>query len=276
MFAAERQARIVEEVRRSGSKRVSELSLLFGVSDMTVRRDLERLAEQGLVDKVHGGATVPRRSSAEEPGFEAKWEREGDEKDAIAAAAAAYALPGCAVGLSAGTTTWRLAHYLRDVPSLTIVTNSLQIAQVLYTADPQTGSSVILTGGSHTPSDALVGPIAVAALRSLHLDLLFLGVHGMDPMAGFSTPNLLEAEVNRAFVTTARRTIVVADHTKWLETGLATTAPLSAADVLITDDGLGAEAARELREQVGELVLVPVRDRAGVRAVDGAAGHAEG
>jgi DeoR/GlpR family transcriptional regulator of sugar metabolism len=259
MFAAERQARIVEEVRRIGSMRVSELSTMFSVSDMTIRRDLELLATQGLVDKVHGGATVPRRPSAEEPGFEAKWDREGDEKDAIAAAAASYALPGSAVGVSAGTTTWRLAHYLREVPNLTIVTNSLQIAQVLYTADPKIGSQVILTGGGHTPSDALVGPIAVAALRSLHLDLLFLGVHGMDPQAGFSTPNLLEAEVNRAFVTAARRTIVVADHTKWLETGLATTAPLEAADVLITDDGLGPEAARELREQVGELVVVPVR-----------------
>lgn len=258
MFASDRQSRILDEVLRNGSIRVAELSTMFGVSDMTIRRDLDLLANQRLIDKVHGGATPPRSPSSEEPGFEAKWVREEDEKEAIAAAAAVYAKSGTAVGLSAGTTTWRLAHYLRDIAGLTIVTNSLQIAQVLYTADPTIGLSVILTGGGHTPSDALVGPIAISALRTLHLDVLFLGVHGMDPLVGFSTPNLLEAEVNRAFVTASRKVIVVADHTKWLVTGLATTAPLSAADVLITDDGLSDDGARELRSHVGELLIAPV------------------
>jgi DeoR/GlpR family transcriptional regulator of sugar metabolism len=117
---------------------------------------------------------------------------------------------------------------------------------------------VVLTGGVRTPSDALVGPVADAAIRSLHVDVLFLGVHGMDPVAGLTTPNLAEAETNRAFLAHAQKVIVVADHTKWRTVGLCTFGPLSAVDVLVTDDGIDQEARAVLGDTVGELVLAPV------------------
>jgi DeoR/GlpR family transcriptional regulator of sugar metabolism len=255
VLASERQIRIVEEVRRNGAVRVSDLSRRFGVSDMTIRRDLDALAGRRLLEKVHGGAVAPERPRADEPGFEAKWVRQEAEKEAIAHAAAALATPGLAVGISAGTTTWRLAHQLRDVRGLTVVTNSIQVAQVLYGADPALGQTVVLTGGVRTPSDALVGPVAISAVQQVHLDLLFLGVHGMDPVAGLSTPNLLEGEVNRALVAASRRLVVLADHTKWKEIGLVTIAPLQSADVLVTDDGLPDEALHRLRDDVGELIV---------------------
>ena len=132
MFAGQRQMLIAEEIRRRGAVRVSELTGLFAVSDMTIRRDLNTLAASGLVDKVHGGATLRRAPSSDEPGFEAKSHRQLAEKEAIAAAASELVQPGHAVALSAGTTTWRLAHRLLDVPDLTVVTNSIRVAEVLH------------------------------------------------------------------------------------------------------------------------------------------------
>jgi DeoR/GlpR family transcriptional regulator of sugar metabolism len=256
MLAAQRQALIVEEVQRRGAVRVSDLTHQFAVSDMTIRRDLDLLVQQGLVDKVHGGATTPRGSSTDEPGFEAKWLRQQQEKEAIARAAARQVTPGAAVGLSAGTTTWTLAHELRDIPGLTVVTNSIQVAEVLYggTVD----QTIVLTGGVRTPSDALVGPVAVSALRQLHLDIVFMGVHGMDEPSGFTTPNLLEADANRAFVQAARRLAVVADHTKWGVLGISTIAALTDADLLVTDEALPADTASLLTDRVGELILATV------------------
>ena len=255
MLASERQARILDEVKRRGSVRVAVLSEMFGVSDMTVRRDLDVLAGQGVLDKVHGGATTASPSSADEPGFEAKWVRQQAEKAAIAEAAARLVEPGMAVGLSAGTTTWALAKHLREVDQLTVVTHSMQVAQVVPSSE---GSerTVLLPGGVRTPSDALVGPVAVAALRQLHLDVLFLGVHGMTDRSGFSTPNLLESDVNRAFVEASNRLVVLADHTKWGQVGLSTIARLDRADVVVTDDGLEPAARARLAELVGTLTIV--------------------
>lgn len=271
MLAAERRNRILDEVRQRGAIRVSELSLLLDVSDMTIRRDLDALAGQGELDKVHGGATTKRSPSTDEPGFEAKRVRQTAEKEAIATAAVALVRPGSAIGLSAGTTTWTLARQLAGVPDLTVVTNSTRVADVLAAGHPhgtlRSAPHVILTGGVRTPSDALVGPVAVASLGSLHLDLVFLGVHGMDPSAGYTTPNMLEADTDRALVAAGRRLVVVADHTKWATVGISTIVELGDADVVVTDDQLSADAQEVLRETVDEVVVVPAPHRP-VRAAE--------
>ena len=106
----------------------------------------------------------------------------------------------------------------------------------------------MLTGGIRTPSDALAGPVAEAAISTLNVDMLFLGVHGMSPRTGFTTPNLMEAGTDRLLVAAARRLVVLADHTKWETVGIATIAPLEDADVLITDAGLPAEARSQLAD----------------------------
>ena len=160
-----------------------------------------------------------------------------------------------AIALSAGTTTAALATLISDVRGLTVVTNSIPVADALY-QNPRADQTVVLTGGIRTPSDALTGPVAEAAISALNVDLLFLGVHGLSPRTGFTTPNLLEAGVNRCLIGAARRLVVLADHTKWETIGIATIAPLEAADVLITDVGLPPEARTTIGEQVGELVIV--------------------
>lgn len=254
MLVRQRQAIIVEEVRRLGALRVSDLVDMLGVSDMTIRRDLDTLARQGLVEKVHGGATAPADPATTEPGFAEKSLRDRDEKEAITREAARLVRPGAAIGLSAGSTTWMLAHYLRDIPDLTVVTNSIHVSNVFHEAG-HPGQTVVLTGGIRTPSDALVGPIAVGTLRTLHLDAVFMGVHGMDVGSGFTTPNLMESETDQALVAAARKLIVVADRTKWGIVGISTFAQLTDAHVLVTDGGIDEQARAALADRVGELVV---------------------
>jgi len=262
MLAVQRHKLIVEELRRHGAVRVSELTELLAVSEMTVRRDLDALAADGLLEKVHGGATLRGRLSADEPGFEAKSHRQLREKEAIAQEAAQLVEPGQSIGLTAGTTTWRLAHHLARVPDLTVVTNSIKVANIFHRA-PRPDLTVVLTGGVRTPSDALVGPVAVSAIRSLHLDLLFIGVHGVTADAGLTTPNLLEAETDRALVAASARRIVVADHTKWGVRGLSRIAGLDEIHVFVSDNGLAADARAAIGEHAERVLIAPYRRRNG-------------
>ncbi|MFI1016908.1 DeoR/GlpR family DNA-binding transcription regulator [Streptomyces sp. NPDC020965] len=268
LLAEQRRALILDEVRRRGGVRVNELTRRLHVSDMTVRRDLDALARQGVVEKVHGGAVPVVEASTHEPGFEAKSALELSAKDDIARAAARMAAPGSAIALSGGTTTYALAHQLLEVPDLTVVTNSVRVADVFHAARPPGAprpgaATVVLTGGVRTPSDSLVGPVADQAIRTLHFDVLFLGVHGISLEAGLSTPNLAEAETNRRLVRAARRVVVVADHTKWGTVGLSSFARLAEVDTWVTDEGLSAEARAESAEQLPGLVVAGGPDAAG-------------
>src|SRR6476659_11407383 len=255
MLARQRQTLILSRIREDGGVRVADLARDLGVSDMTVRRDLEILDRRGLIEKVHGGATSLPGSALFEPGFDAKSELQEPEKEAIADAAVALVVPGTAIGISAGTTTYALARRLVDVAGLTVVTNSVPVADVLHRAG-RIDQTIILTGGVRTPSDALVGPFAVAALRTIHLDQVFMGVHGMDPRSGLTTPNVLEADTDRALAAAGRRLVVVADASKWGVIGISSIAPLDQADVLVTDAGLALEARVILSGSVRELIVV--------------------
>jgi DeoR/GlpR family transcriptional regulator of sugar metabolism len=259
MLAHQRQVRILAELRRTGAVRVSDLTEMLDVSDMTIRRDLENLVASGIARKVHGGAVLAGQV-AHEPGFAVKSQLEQSAKHAIAARAASLIQPGAAIALSAGTTTWAMAPLIVTIPGLTVVTNSTTVADAIATLDPTNQISVVLTGGVRTPSAALVGPVADRAIATMHVDQLFLGVHGMDERIGFTTPNLAEAATNRALIGCAREVIVVADSSKWGVVGLADIAPLTAAHVVVTDDRLPRAAARILSERVPQ--LIETRDEA--------------
>jgi DeoR/GlpR family transcriptional regulator of sugar metabolism len=259
LLAEQRRSLILDEVRRRGGVRVNELTRRLQVSDMTIRRDLDSLARQGMVEKVHGGAVPVVEASTHEPGFEVKSSLETGAKEDIARAAAAMVAPGSAIALSGGTTTYALARNLVEVPDLTVVTNSVRVADVFHSAaqvpGAARGTAVVLTGGVRTPSDSLVGPVADRAIRGLHFDVLFIGVHGISVKAGLSTPNLAEAETNRCLVEAARRVVVVADHTKWGTVGLSSFASLEAVDALVTDGALSEETRAEIAEALPELVV---------------------
>lgn len=254
MLASARQQRILDALREREQVRVTALASELGVSEMTVRRDLNTLASRGALVKVHGGATLDAAPTSNEPGFTHKLALESGEKQAIAQAAVQLIKPGMSIALNSGTTTFALAAQCTGIKDLTVVTNSPRIAEVFYAA-ANPSQNIILTGGTRTVSDALVGPLALSALGQLHVDLLFLGVHGMTAEDGFTTPNMLEAQTNQAFIKAAARQIIVADHTKWGVTGLCQIVPLSQVDALITGSRLDEEAREILGKALDTLIL---------------------
>ncbi|GAA5226639.1 DeoR/GlpR family DNA-binding transcription regulator [Paeniglutamicibacter antarcticus] len=254
MLASARQQRILEALREREQVRVTSLASELGVSEMTVRRDLNALAARGALVKVHGGATLDAAPTSSEPGFTHKLALEAAEKLAIAQAAVKLVKPGMSIALNSGTTTYALAAQCTDIKDLTVVTNSPRIAEIFYAA-ANPSQNIILTGGIRTISDALVGPLALTALDQLHVDLLFLGVHGMTAEDGFTTPNMLEAQTNQAFIRASARQIILADHTKWAVTGLCQIVPLSQVDALITGNRIDEEAKVILRQSLDTLIL---------------------
>ena len=238
---------------KHGFASYGDLAARLNVSKMTVRRDMDVLQEAGLVEKVSGGAQVA--GSAQEPPYTAKRLLQQPEKRAIAQAALPLIEPGMTVGLSAGTTTWTLARAIRGFGKLVFVTNSTNIALDLH----QGGwTDIILTGGHfRTPSDALVGPLAEAAVRRLHIDLLFMGAHGIDLDGGVSTPNLQEAAVNRLLMERSDRVAVLFDHTKWGVKALAHIADLDEIDVLVTDGGGGGREIAAAKERGTKVLTAP-------------------
>lgn len=259
MLARQRQERILREVEEHGGVRVSELVSALGVSDMTVRRDIELLAQKNLVLKVHGGATAVGDAHPDEPGFSVKSEMNPVQKSEIARTTASLIGPGSTIALSAGTTAYAVAVELRPVKRLTVVTNSPRVADLLH--DPRRDDQlVVLTGGVRTPSDALAGPVANAMLADIHVDTLILGVHGIDLEAGLTTPNLHEAQTNRALIRCAQRVVVVADHSKWGIVGLTTIAPLDQIDTLVTDAELDPDARRAIADHGVRLIVASRSD----------------
>ena len=263
MLVTERRERILALTRDRGTASIVELAATLQVSEMTVRRDIDQLAEEGAVERSRGGVRARgNQRLVPAPATSA-------ERRAIVTAAAALVEPGMAVGISGGPTALALARELVRVPELTIVTNALPVSDLFSPpdrADAPYTQTVVLTGGVRTPSQALVGPVAVRALEHLHCDLVFLDAHGLDEQAGITTMNLLEAETNRALMAAGREVVVLAEHSRWGVVGLTTVADLSDIDRLITDDGLDDSARELLAAHVGTLHVAP-RDGGDERAL---------
>lgn len=239
MLAAERHAAILDRLAQEPSVRVSSLALTLGVSEMTVRRDIDTLESRGALVRVHGGAVRPGTLSSVEAGFDVNRHRGSDAKKSIAEAALSLLTPGMTVSITGGTTTYALAPLLSRIERLTVITNSLPLADELHRLDAdaprRSPPQVLVTGGQLTPSKALVGPLATAAVSTLRADLCFMGAHGVDAAAGITTPNLAEAETNRAFARTCAQLVVLADAGKLGVVSLASVAGLASAAALVTD-----------------------------------------
>lgn len=259
MLATQRRQLILHSIENDGAVTVSRLAIALGVSEMTVRRDLDILEKDGQVVKVHGGATAPKMDRSVEPGFAAKVQLEQQSKIAIANVATQMVRPGAAVALTAGSTTYAIAQSLIHIPNLTLITNSIRVAELFHDG-VASDTEVIVIGGTRTPSDALVGPMANRNISNLNIDICFMGVHGMDAQAGITSPNLLEAETNRALSEVSRQFVVVADSTKWGIIGLHTIAPLSEISTLITDSEISQAALNTIRENIDDIKIAEVSD----------------
>lgn len=263
MLARQRQDYILDLVAKHGGVRVAEVVDALGISEMTVRRDITELVGRGLVERVHGGAVASGPASLE-PRFATKSTLRQEAKARIGAAAAALVRPHDSLALSAGTTTLAVARALTELPhlgTLTIITNSLPAAQLLFDAadsardEGRAAPTVLLSGGERTPSDALVGLTAVDALSSLRVEWVFLGAHGFDPTAGLMTPNLAEAATNQALLAAGRTPVAVIDSSKWGVLGLRTFCPVASIGVLTTDAPPGEETRAALERHGATLVV---------------------
>ena len=253
LLIEERRQHILSRIQSEGRVLVDELSRTLGISRITIRKDLERLQDKGLVQRTHGGALRLQSHALLDPSLQEKRKQHSEEKQRIAKAAVRMVEEGQCVMLDSGTTTAAIARELKKFSQLTVITNALNIAAELAS----TNLEVILIGGSlRKNSFSLVGPLAEDVLHEMHSDILFLGVDGFDPEIGVTTPNLLESRVNRAMVKAARRVVAVCDSTKFKRRSLSRIVPPSAVHAVITDRDLPPEAAEALRAQNIEVVLV--------------------
>jgi DeoR family transcriptional regulator of aga operon len=238
----ERFGRILELLARDGTVTVSDLSAELGVSDATVRRDLQALGEQRLLERSHGGAVA--HGTAHELPVRYRTGR-SDEKRRIARAAADLVTDGVAIALTGGTTTTEVARMLAARQGLTVITNALNIAFELAV---RPDLKLIVTGGvARSASYELVGSLADATLRGLYVDFAFVGVDGVDAERGLTTQNEVEAATNRALIERAKRTVVVADASKLGRVAFAEIAGVEQAEQLITNTGADAEEVDRLR-----------------------------
>lgn len=256
MLAAQRKATILREVGTRGAIRIADLADTLGVSEVTIRRDIDQLVEQKLVDKVHGGVTAVGFSSTTEPTFDRTSQLHTQAKQAIARSAMALVQPGQAIALMGGSTVYALAEVLGDIPNLTIVTNSVPVSD-LFTRERHPGWTIVLAGGERTPTDSLVGAVSIHAFREFNFDMAFMGTHGMDTEGGFSSPNMLEAETNREVMTNSAETIILADHTKWGIRGFSSFGALSATDAIVVDDLTPDHAVAGLRQHIDTVIVAP-------------------
>nr|NNM89580.1 DeoR/GlpR transcriptional regulator [Bacilli bacterium] len=251
MYPQQRREQMMLLLSKHGFIPIDELAKMLNVSPMTVRRDLNALEAEGQVQKVTGGGKVAGASS--EISFATKRVMQQAEKHVIAKEALKLIEPGMTIAFSAGTTTWALAGMVRGFERLTFLTNSTNIAVDLSNNGWE---DIVLTGGNfRTPSDALVGPIAEQCIRQLHTDIMFLGVHGIHAESGISTPNLLEAAVDRALMEQTDKVILLFDHTKWDGVAFAHIADLDEIDVAITDNGTSERQIEVLQKAGIEVVL---------------------
>src|SRR5712671_1303723 len=249
----ERRRAIIEILDRDGRVLVMDMARRFDTSQVTIRKDLEVLHAHGLVHRTHGGALPSREGALEDPTLREKEKLHHQEKLRIAEHAVGKVKEGQVVILDSGTTTTAIARALRHFQNLTIITNAVNIAAELA----GTAVEVILTGGTlRKNSFSLVGPIAEETLRRLSADLLFLGVDGFDVHFGLSTPNLLEAKVNKVMVEIAKRTVVVCDSSKFGRRSLSLIAPPSALHEIITDRGIPKSDLRVLKQAGVEVTVV--------------------
>jgi DeoR family fructose operon transcriptional repressor len=264
---AERHRRIGELLRERRAVRVSTLSDLLGVSEVTIRRDLEDLERRGLLERTHGGAILAQRLRWEPPYREAAARKLG-EKRGIGAAAGGLVHPGDTIFLNGGTTTLEVFRRI-SASGVRVVTNLVGAAAEADGRDME----LFLVGGEYrSPSNSCVGDFATQALRRIFASRSFIGVEGLSLRSGLTTPAAPEAEIARVMIEqTQGDIVVVADSSKIGTIADFSIAPLEVASMLVTDDGID-DAFRTDLDSIGVQVLI-----AGRRVPEPAgADHAEG
>lgn len=255
VLPSERRQNIVNEIIRRHTVTIVDLARQFGVSEMTIRRDLHELEKTGLIESVHGGA----KSASISP-FELSYAQremmEADAKRAIGQAAAALVQENDVIALDGSTTTLQVARNLIDREGLTVYTNGIKVATELA---HRPGIRIILTGGELYHSVSLVGLFARSIFEKIRVDKLFLSVTGITEELGLSGPSDVDADVKAAMIAAASQVILVADYTKFGRKSYVRVAPLSAIHVVVTDEKCPSDYLR-LLDAMGIRTIVAALD----------------
>lgn len=252
MLIDERRQHILLVVQNEGRALVGDLSAKLGISQITIRKDLDYLQSKGLISRTHGGALPVNSGALFDPSLKEKQKQHFQEKQKIADAAVKMIKEGQCIMLDSGTTTTAIALALKRFSRLTVITNAVNIAAELTGTDFE----VILTGGTlRKNSFSLVGPLAEDMLEEMHADILFLGVDGFDVETGVTTPNVLESRVNRAMVKAAKKIVAVCDATKFGRRSLSRIIAPSAIHHVITDKSVSPAIVESLTNLNIEVTL---------------------
>lgn len=252
MLPAERRKQILEIVEAQSSVSVTALCERLDVSEMTIRRDLRLLSDEGLLKRVHGGA-VSRRARSYEPPYLIRASANIDQKRAIACEVARLIEEGDSIAIDVGTTTQELASVLAGKSNITAVTSSLPIANLL---SDSTDLRLILTGGVVRKQElSMTGHLARRAFEDFWVDKALVGIGGVDIDAGLTEYNLEDALVKQAMIEHAGQIIVLADSSKIYRTCFAWVAALSAMHTFVTDWQAPPEFVDELRQRGIEVIV---------------------
>jgi DeoR family transcriptional regulator, fructose operon transcriptional repressor len=252
LLPADRLQVIAGLVRERGSIRARELVEVLGVTDETVRRDLVRLAEQGLLRRTHGGAVA--LTSGDETDTSYRLLEHAGEKVAIGRRAAQLVADGSSIILDSGTTTLAMARALHEKSDLVVVTTAVTNAIELV-GDPRT--TVIMTGGVIRPSTfGASGGIAAATLHGLHVNQTFLAIHSVSVQGGLTYPLFEEVEAKKAMIDAASEVVLLADASKFGRRALVRVAPITAVHRIITTTGIDPAEAAEIRDLGIDLIIV--------------------
>ena len=255
--AEQRRSEIIEELAQQRWVTVSDLSNRYGLSEVSIRRDLKRLEQLGMLKRIHGGAVAPPSVIAGLSGGSVV-SKVSPAKERIGRAAAQLIRPGDRLILDSGTTVLQVARSisgdLLTSGNLTVITSSLPI---MHELGAWKSIHLLVLGGIYLPDwQVVVGPQTIANLADLHADKLFLGADGMTLSHGVTTANVLEAEVDRAMIKAAGEVILAADSSKIGGIGLTSIMPLERVHKLITDEDASAPFVSALREAGVDVILV--------------------
>ncbi len=255
LYLQERRSTIQALLEENGRVTVEDLTLRFGVSNVTIRNDLAALEKLGLLRRTHGGAVAfSSDESRADLLFDERQTTQATEKERIGRAAAALVQDGDIIAIDNGTTAHSIARMLTEHRDLTVITNGLGVAIEL---ENKPGITVMVTGGSiHSGSMTLVGEWARNNLASINVDKAFVSSKGITPDDGLTDVNSFIVETKRAIVSCARTVIAVADYTKWGRKSFASYAPISKVDMVITDDKAPQDLVEATRLCGVEVVLV--------------------
>jgi len=255
LFTPERRQQIVRMLEEEQRVTVPALSQHFAVSEVTIRKDLAWLEEQGLALRTHGGAIATAAGAAPgEMSFDVRERQQHTEKERIGEAAASYVQDGETIALDASTTALAMAPFLGSKRDLTVVTNGVRTGMELLQVP--TLSVLMLGGMLRRESYSVVGMWGKSVLQQVNISKAFVGARGLTLRAGLTDVNAEEVELKRAMVEAAKEVIAVLDSSKWDQVTLATFCPLQRLTRIITDKGAPAQMVKQVRELGIEVLLV--------------------